>query len=154
MIVTFCGHGKINAGRDEIRAQLSEAVEMLIQEGATLFTVGGYGDFDWMAASVLHVLKGCYPHIQSILVLAYLNREQDWDEERREAWEKDLKLFDGTVYPPLENVPKRLAIVRRNTWMVDEADVVVAYVRHSWGGAAKTLEYAQRKGKRIILLGD
>lgn len=154
MIVTFCGHSKINTGWNKIRAQLSVAVEKLIQEGAALFFSGGYGDFDWMAASVLHELKGRYPHIQSILVLAYLNREQDWDEERHEAWEEDLKLYDGTVYPPLESVPKRLAIVRRNAWMVDEADVAAAYVCHSWGGAAKTLEYAQRKGKRIISLDD
>ena len=126
---------------------------MLVQEGATLFTVGGYGDFDWMAASVLHDLKGRYPHIQSVLVLAYLNQEQAWDTERQEAWKKDLELFDGTVYPPLENVPKRLAIVRRNAWMVDNADVVVAYVCHSWGGAVKTLEYAQQKKKRVIPLG-
>ena len=154
MIVTFCGHSKINTGRDEIRERLSAAIEILIQEGATLFYSGGYGDFDWMAASVLHGLKGRYPHIQSILVLAYLNREQEWDDERREAWREDLKLFDGTTYPPLERTPKRLAIVRRNAWMVDEADTVVAYVCHSWGGAAKTLEYAQRKGTRIILLSD
>lgn len=154
MIVTFCGHSKINTGRDKIRERLSAAIEILIQEGATLFHSGGYGDFDWMAASVLHELKSRYPNIESVLVLAYLNREQEWDNERRKAWREDLKLFDGTTYPPLERVPKRLAIVRRNAWMVDEADVVVAYVCHSWGGAAKTLEYAQRKGKRIILLGD
>ena len=39
----------------------------------------------------------------------------------------------------------------RNEWMVDSADVVVAYVTHEWGGAAKTLEYARRCGKRVML---
>ena len=29
-------------------------------------------------------------------------------------------------------------------------DVVVAYVAYDWGGAAKTLEYAERRKKRII----
>ena len=34
--------------------------------------------------------------------------------------------------------------------MVSEADVVIAYVTHGWGGAAKTLEYARRSGKKVI----
>ena len=42
------------------------------------------------------------------------------------------------------------AILRRNEWMVRRSDVIVAYVLHSWGGAAKTLDYARKK-KKIIL---
>ena len=34
--------------------------------------------------------------------------------------------------------------------MVEQADLVIAYVKYSWGGAAKTLEYSKRKKKRII----
>lgn len=62
----------------------------------------------------------------------------------------DAADYDETVYPPLENVPRRYAITRRNEYMADCADVIVAYVIHSFGGAYKTLCYAQRKKKRII----
>ena len=68
-------------------------------------------------------------------------------ELNREA-EDDL--YDGTIYPPLENVPKRLAIIKRNEWMVDHSDVIVAYVLHEWGGANIMLQYATRKGKEVI----
>ena len=34
--------------------------------------------------------------------------------------------------------------------MVDQADVVVAYVIYSFGGASKTLQYSERKHKRIL----
>ena len=34
--------------------------------------------------------------------------------------------------------------------MVDEDDLVIAFVTYSWGGAARTLEYAMRKNKTII----
>ena len=37
--------------------------------------------------------------------------------------------------------------------MVEQADVVIAYVTHDWGGAAKTLEYAVRKKSQIINIG-
>ena len=39
---------------------------------------------------------------------------------------------------------------KRNEWMVDQSDVVVAYVTHNWGGAAAMLRYAERKRKHII----
>lgn len=32
--------------------------------------------------------------------------------------------------------------------MVDQADVVVAYDTHGWGGAAATLKYAERKNQK------
>ena len=59
-------------------------------------------------------------------------------------------MYDGTIYPPLENVPKRLAIIKRNEWMVDHADVIVAYVLHDWGGANDMLQYAACKDKVVI----
>ena len=36
--------------------------------------------------------------------------------------------------------------------MVEAADVVVTYVRHSWGGAAKYKLLAEKKNRRIIEL--
>ena len=51
-------------------------------------------------------------------------------------------------------VPRRFAISYRNRWMVESADVVVAYVLHDWGGAAKTLRYAKQKKKQIVSYRD
>ena len=109
MIVTFCGHSDCYEN-DEIRQRLYETVEAEILNGAELFYLGGYGHFDSMAARVIWELKKKYPHIQSVLVLAYLNREVD------------MKYYDETTYPPLENTPLRYAIFRRNKWMAEQAD--------------------------------
>ena len=137
MIVAFCGHNDV-ANPDDVRRWLEHTVGDLIQRGATTFYLGGYGGFDRLAASVLHNISASNPSVESILVLPYLNREAEDD------------LYDGTIYPPLENVPKRLAIIKRNEWMVDHADVIVAYVLHDWGGASAMLQYAIRKGKEVI----
>lgn len=60
-----------------------------------------------------------------------------------------------TVFPEgLELVPKRYAIVHRNRWMVEQSDYMIAYVTHSFGGAAQTYAYAVRRGLTIINLGD
>jgi len=63
-------------------------------------------------------------------------------------------LYDAIIYPPLESVPLRYAISRRNEWMIEQADLVIAFVTHTFGGAHKALSFAQRKKKKIINLSD
>lgn len=141
MIVTFCGHSNIY-GDNGLEKRLVAVVEQLIGEGANLFLLGGYGSFDSVAAVAVKEAKQQHPEIHSTLVLPYLDRTFNED------------LYDYSTYPPLEEVPRRYAISRRNEWMVDQADVVIAYVDHGWGGAAKTIEYAKRKKKRIINIAE
>ena len=68
----------------------------------------------------------------------YLNRDYD------------IFLYDEIVYPPLERVPLRYAIVKRNQWMVKNSDMLVAYIRYERGGAFEMLKYAERNKKPII----
>ena len=144
MIVTFCGHRQVEDS-EEVACRLNKMLEMLTAEGADVFYLGGKGEFDRLAARVLHTLKQRHPHIRSVLVLSYLN--QPLHETERE-------LYDETLYPPLESVPKRFAIARRNVWMAEQADVLVAYVRCPYGGAAAMLQCARRRNKRILPVQD
>ena len=137
MTVTFCGHSKLNRP-DSFSKWLDVILPSLIEGGATTFYLGGYGAFDGLAAAAVKKQKKTYPHIELILVLAYLDRDID------------TSYYDDSTYPPLERVPRRYAILRRNEWMVSASDVVVSGVTHSWGGAARTLEFAQRK-KKVVL---
>lgn len=66
---------------------------------------------------------------------------------RKNRFEYQKDRFDLTVYPELENVPPKYAISHRNRWMVEEADFIVAYVKHEYGGAYTMYRYAKRKGK-------
>lgn len=138
MTVTFCGHSHVNDA-DELNKWLDKVLDLLIAEGADRFYLGGYGDFDRMAAEAVKAKKEEKPDIEMALVTAYLSRQADGE------------FYDYMIYPTLRDVTQRSAIPKRNEWMVDSADVVVAYVTHDWGGAAKTLEYARRRGKRVIL---
>jgi len=137
MKITFCGHSQ-TSDQDKVASWLDMILPALIEGGATTFYLGGYGDFDRLAAAAVRRQKSVYSHIESVLVLPYLNKEFD------------PTAYDCTTYPPLEKVPLRYAIVKRNQWMVSESDVVISGVTHSWGGAAKTLDFAKRKGKVIF----
>ena len=52
----------------------------------------------------------------------------------------------------IELVHPRYAISWRNNWMLQKSDFVVAYVAHSWGGAAQYVRKASRSGKTVINL--
>lgn len=141
MTVTFCGHAHVSQG-EKVEKWLYGVTQDLIEQGVITFYLGGYGDFDNMAAAVLRKQKKRYPQIELVLVLAYLNNRQDTSG------------YDRTVYPPLETVPRRFAISHRNRWMVAASDVLVAYVLHDWGGAATTLRYAKQQKKTVISYSD
>ena len=74
-------------------------------------------------------------------------------QEKIKEW-IHLGLYDSVVYPPLEQVPLKFAISKRNEWMISQSDFVIAYVEHSFGGAYQGLHYARQKGKRIVNLAE
>lgn len=125
----------------EIRDKIKETVINLIEErDVTAFYVGNNGNFDRMALSVLKKLSEMYPQISYYVVYAYLPEKSEED-------------FSHTIYPEgIETAPKRFAIDYRNRWIVGQADIVVAYIQHSFGGAAKFVDMAERKGAEIINL--
>lgn len=136
MVVCFCGHAD-TPDNVLIRAWLDTTIRAQVERGADLFYSGGYGSFDRMAAKALWAIKQ-HSRIESVLVVPYIDRKMD------------ASLYDETCYPPLESVPRRYAILRRNQWMVDHSDIVIACVNHDWGGAASMLSYAGRRKKEII----
>ena len=54
----------------------------------------------------------------------------------------------------LDNTPPKYAISKRNTWMVNRSDIVVVYVKYSFGGAARFRDMAVSKGKTVINLAE
>ena len=146
MIVTFCGHRDF-VETAEAENQLTMFLEKYARENVRLVCYnGGYGNFDYFAAKCVQRMQEQYSNIRNCHVLPYI------DQPFLERIEIFKNHFDETIYPPLESVPRKYAIIRRNEWMVDSADIVIAYVTYSWGGAARTLEYAKRKNKNIILI--
>ena len=147
MIVTFCGHSSFVATKEAERKML---LYLSTISGDVDFYLGGYGDFDELCARVCRTIKDARPCCELAFVSPYLTQAQ----QTKIKYMLDHHLYDSSVYPPLENVPLRFAINKRNEWMINQADLVIAYVDHTFGGAYKTLQYAKRKKKRIINLAE
>ena len=92
-------------------------------------------------------MKADFPEVELIFITPYLDKNYSKLEFAKYH-------YDDVIFPPLESVPRKFAILKRNERVVEEADLVISYVTYSRGGATKTLEYAKRKKKTIINLAS
>ena len=137
----FVGHREASA---EIFPVLMEVVERHVTEyGVTAFVVGNYGGFDRLAARAVAAAKKNYPELSLSLLIPYHPAERPVECPPG---------FDNTFYPTgMETVPRRLAIVRANRYMVDHVDYLIAYAWHPASNARKLLEYAQKRARRGLI---
>lgn len=146
MIITFFGHRSLNHTGELFKKIQTVLWEQIDGHESVKFYCGGYGDFDPLCAEACRIVKKRKDGCEVILVTPY------FPQKEMMGWATDLERYDCILYPPLERVPPKIAICRRNEWMVEQADVVIAYVETSFGGAYKSLEYAKKKRKRVINL--
>jgi len=137
---TFFGHRDCP---DTVKPRLREVLVQIIErDGVDRFYVGHQGAFDAVVLSVLRELALLYPQIRYDIVLAYVPQEKS---------HFDTEMEQHTLLPEgVETAPRRFAIVRCSRWMLQQADYVVTYVRHSWGCATKFADEAKRLGKHIV----
>ena len=137
----FIGHREAS---EEIYPVLYAAVEQhIVEYGVTEFFVGHYGGFDRLAALAVKEAKRFYPEVKLTLLLPYHPAERPISTPDG---------FDSTFYPPgMESVPRKIAIVRANRYVVDHVDYLIAYVWHLASNAWELVEYARKKLRTLCL---
>lgn len=136
----FIGHRETNI---TILPELIQEVERHITEyGVYDFAVGRYGNFDRLAAIAVRDAKKRHQQVTLTLLHPY-------------AFDIPLlksEVYDAVFYPPeMERVPKRLAIVRANQYMIEHSTHLIAYVSHPSGGSRMVLEAALARQKRGLM---
>lgn len=150
IVCTFAGH------REVYKANISERLDNAIEEVLTsgdcfCFLVGGMGDFDSLCAGAVRKAKRKHPEKQITLdlILPYLTQKLN---ESKDYYEQ---FYDNVVIPmELADVHYKSAITKRNHWMVEQSNVIIAFVYRDFGGAFTTLKYAKKKGLQIINLAE
>ena len=143
--VSFIGHREVE-NFFHVEQEVDSIVRELIKTKEYIeFYVGRNGEFDILVASVIKRAKrdlgGCNSSL--ILVIPYSVAEM-------EAYEK---YYDDILYPPeLYNVHYKCAITKRNEWLVENSDLLIAYVTHDKGGAAHCLKKAIERNIEIRLV--
>lgn len=144
---TFAGHREVY--QTHVTEAVDEAISAILSNGDDCFTflVGGMGDFDGLCAGAVRAAKRRHPDkkISLALVEPYMKQEINTSKDFYE------QMYDDVIIPiELAGVHYKSAITKRNRWMVDESQMLIAYVYRDHGGAYTTLRYAQKQGLQII----
>lgn len=149
----FCGH----RNEYEIPVGATERTRMqiirLYQTGGREFWSGGMG---WFGQSVRD--EACEQTVRKPYSSGEIGQDtQLWlirpypPEESGEKAQSLNEAYTGVLCPNFKKFYYKGAIVKRNRWMVDHCDYMIACVAYIAGGSAQTLAYAQsRKTIQII----
>ena len=150
MIITFIGHSSV-AFHQSVKESVKKIIKSnLINVEYITCYLGSYGDFDNICAYACKELKQQYKNIEIAYVTPYISLIEQEKIKKIQA----CGLYDISIYPPIENTPPKFAILKRNEWMIANADLVIAYVCRSYGGAYKAMQLAKKMNKKIINIYD
>lgn len=145
--VSLFGHREIlDLGRLEKQA-FSLVREIIRKKAYTTFLIGRNGEFDTYTASIIKRAQKAMGEENSecICVLPYPKKDMEYYEN----------YYDGIIIPECtEGFHPKSAILRRNRWMVEEADLLIFYVERKEGGAYTAFQYAKSLNKKIINLAE
>ena len=148
MVVTFCGHSTYVKKLEDEEKVLS-ILENVLRNECAEFYLGEYGNFDSFAYGCSKKFKERHPTTKLIFITPYIG-----DHYQKNGAEYQADRFDLVLYPGIENVPPKYAITHRNSWMATQADIVIAYVTHKYGGAYTMYRYAKGKKKKVYNIAE
>ena len=150
----FTGHRvqKLGLNRENggnlLRQKLRDAVLAVYESGIRHFICGMAQGCDMYFAETVLALKAVHPDIVLEAAVPFPGQADRWSEPLRRHYEYLLSRCDLRTVLQREFTPS--CMMRRNRYMVDRADVLIAVYNGSPGGTRNTLLYAMRRGVRIV----
>ena len=144
--VALFGHRYLSSVR-ELANKLYDAAEKLIRANEFVeFYIGRNGEFDELAASVIKRVQSKHGKEKCalILVLPYAVKDMEYFK----------KYYDDITIPTEPRTHYKAAITKRNEWMADNCELVIACVQKESGGAYKAIKHAEARGVPVLNLSD
>lgn len=146
-----CGHCTPHNLKTRIR---EEAINLIENEGVDTFLVGEKGGYEIDAYDVVSELQEEYPDIQIILVISAITDLHAIGGVYNENCIFRRRGFDDFILPPrCEHGYKRLSIVYRNRYVIENTDFIIAYNKYE-GRAFEFCKAAKGKGVKVIELAE
>ena len=128
----------------EFKARLRATIEDLIGHGYAHFISGGALGMDMFAAEAVMDLKRDYPWIILEMVCPFEAQPAKWAPEYQERYYRLMD--DADMVTVISHKYTRSCMFRRNRYLVDNADLLLAAYDGQPGGTAMTVGYAREMG--------
>lgn len=128
----------------------AEIIKLIVDEGVTHFISGMAIGVDMYAAEIVLGLKSSYDNITLESAIPCSTQAAKWTEEQRNRYFEIAEKCDKETL--IQQHYTADCMHKRNRYMVDQADVIVAVWDGRPSGTGKTIQYAQRQGKPIRVI--
>lgn len=130
--------------------KLDSLISALINAGFLTFIDGMAEGFDIIAAERVLAARKHNKTINLSLVIPFLGQEEKFGSDWKARYNFVCESADNMVC--LSNSYFTGCYHKRNQFMVDKADIVIACFDNVKGGTASTVDYAIKSGKKVIVL--
>ena len=146
----FTGHRpeKLLRGKEQITADLTTAIDNAISDGYRTFISGMAMGVDIWAAQIVLEKKDVLPGLHLICALPFPGFGDRWSLQWSDVYHEIIRHADlvKSISPSFSYASYQ----KRNEWMVDHSNRVIAVFNGSAGGTKNTMEYAQRNNVPCI----
>lgn len=150
MRIAIVGHRRLNNPL-AVRADILQFLTNWLQDNPDedLYVISGMAwGTDLIAAEVSLALKADNPKVHLIAAIPYENQDFLWSKDWRQLYHRVLSQADKKVLL-CEGGHANWKFDFRNRWMVDNCDLVRAYIKDEKSGTQNCVNYATRKGTPI-----
>lgn len=144
-IVCFLGHRDCPTDT-QTENKLKEVIKNLIENGYYEFWVCDNGLFDWLSRMVLSELNKLYSHLVISFVLS--------NEVSEFTYTQLSEKYEIIIPEDAIKAAGKLKIIKRNEYIVRNAEVIICYIDHPSGGAYRAVKLAEKLNKKIINIAD
>ncbi len=125
----------------EFKARLRDTIENLIGHGYAHFISGGALGMDMFAAEAVLDLKRDYPWIILEMAIPFEAQPSKWTPAYQDRYYRLMD--DADMITTISREFTKACLFRRNRYLVDNADLLLAAYDGQPGGTAMTVGYAQ-----------
>jgi uncharacterized phage-like protein YoqJ len=137
------GYNENNPIMLDVKRRLDNAITQAIKAGYTNFISGMALGIDMVAAEIVLTKKKEYENVRLIAAVPFEGQEGKWPAQSQERWRKIISQADEVIYV-CEPGYAAWKMQKRNAWMVDHSQAVIAVWDGTKGGTGNCVEYAKK----------
>ena len=148
-----CGYDEEHPACVKLKSQLCRMIVGLIEKkNVSHFIAGAALGVDmWAMETVLELKKQC-PGITLEAAVPCRSQSARWNTDSKERYERLLSLCDRVTVVQEHYTPD--CMMKRNEYMVDHSDYVVAVWNGRPSGTGNTIKYALRREKPVYCISS